>query len=305
MTFGMHHPGNGTIDPSDVQLFVAVARAASFVAASRKTGVPTSSVSRAVARLEDALGKRLLHRTSRKVSLTQEGAWLLERAAPLLDELGRALSNLGETEREPSGVLRVTAPVMTGAERIGPALIAFAAAHPRVSLQLRLTNAVLSLHEEGLDLAFRAGPIAETDVVARKLWEEPFVLAATSAFVKKTLRGRREVTAARLAELPAVTAEPGAVWRFRDEQGTSTELKPKTHFSVNDPRVAVQAAKAGLGVVRAPAELVRREGKSLIRLDCELGELEGRALFAVYPSRRLLPLRVRAAIDWVASGLRA
>lgn len=301
----MHHPEIGTIDPSDVQLFVAVARAASFVGASRKTRVPTSSVSRAVARLEEAIGKRLLHRTSRKVSLTPEGAWLLDRTAPLLDELGSALANLSESEAEPSGVLRVTAPVMTGAEKIGPALIAFAAAHPRVSLQLRLTNAVLSLHEEGLDLAFRAGPIAEADVVARKLWEEPFVLAATAAFVNKTLRGRRRVTAARLSELPAVVAEPGAVWRFRDAQGKSTELKPKAHFSVNDPRVAVQAAKAGLGVVRAPESLVKREGKALLRLDCELGDLEGRALFAVYPSRRLLPLRVRAAIDWVTRGLRA
>jgi LysR family transcriptional regulator, transcriptional activator AphB len=305
MSIGMHHPNIGTIDPSDVQLFVAVARAASFVGASRKTSVPTSSVSRAVARLEDALGKRLLHRTSRKVSLTSEGAWLLERTSPLLDELGSALAHLGESEEEPSGVLRVTAPVMTGAEKIGPALIAFAAAHPRVSLQLRLTNAVLSLYDEGLDLAFRAGPIAEADVVARKLWEEPFVLAATPAYVKKALRGRRRLTAARLAELPAVTAEPGAIWRFRDEQGKSTELKPKAHFSVNDPRVAVEAAKAGLGVVRAPQDLVKRAGKALIMLDCELGKLEGRALYAVYPSRRLLPLRVRAAIDWVALGLRA
>ena len=303
MTIGMHHPMNETIDPSDVQLFVAVARAASFVGASRKTGVPTSSVSRAIARLEDRLGKRLLHRTSRRVTLTLEGAWLLERAAPLLDELGGALSRLGEQEREPSGVLRVTAPVMSGAEKIGPALIAFAAAHPRISLELRLTNAVLSLHEDGLDLAFRAGPITDTEVIAKKLFEEPFVLAAAPSLVKKVLRGRRRVTAARLAELPAVVAQPGAVWRFHDARGKTTELKPNARFSVNDPRVAVQGAKAGLGVVRAAKALVQREGRSLQILDCELGELEGRAVFAVYPSRRLLPLRVRAAIDWVDRAL--
>src|ERR1041384_6736101 len=116
MSFGIHHPDFGTIDLTDVQLFVAVAEAASFVGASRKTRVPTSTVSRAVARLEESLGRQLLHRTSRRVSVTQEGAWLLERTGSLLEELRGALSDLRARETEPSGTLRVTAPVLTGAE---------------------------------------------------------------------------------------------------------------------------------------------------------------------------------------------
>jgi len=295
----MHHPVNATIDTSDVQLFVAVARAASFVGASRKTGVPTSTVSRAVARLEDALGQRLLNRTSRRVVPTEEGVWLLERTGPLLDELGGALSDVKARGDEPRGTLRVTAPVMTGSERIGQALIGYAARHPGLSLDLRLTNAVLNLQEEGLDLAFRAGPIADSELVARKLWDAPFVLAASPSFAKKALAGRKQLTAAKLAELPAVVTQPGAPWRFRGKDGKLTELRPNPHFTVNDPRVAVAAAKAGLGVVRAPRELVQGEGSALTTLGCELGEPEARTLFAVYPARRLLPLRVRAAIDWV------
>ncbi len=296
---GMHHPENATIDLTDVRLFVAVARYASFVAASRKTGVPTSTVSRAVVRLEEALGTRLLHRTSRQVVPTQEGAWLLERSGPLLEELSATLADVKARDDEPSGRLRVTAPVATGSERVAQALIAYAARHPRLSLELQLSNRVLNLREEGLDLAFRAGPVTEGDLVAKKLWSVPFGLAASPRFVKQRLRGRRKVSAAKLAELPAVLTQSGSVWIFGGPGAAQSRLKPNPHFIVNDPRVAIAAAKSGLGVVRAARELLAREGDALVLLECELGELQSREMFAVYPSRRLLPQRVKGAIEWV------
>lgn len=295
----MHHPIDETMQLSDVQLFAAVARDLSFVAASRRTGVPTSSVSRAVARLEDALGTRLLHRTSRKVVLTPEGAWLLERAGPLVEELRHTLSDVKERGAEISGRLRVTAPLITGAGVIGEALIAYAARHPRLSLELELTNAVVNLSESGFDLAVRAGPVTDPDVVARKLWSAPFALAASPQFVKRELSERTKLSAAQVRSVAAVVSQAAAVWRFVSRDGRVSEVRPKEHFRANDPRLAVSAARAGLGVVRAPRALVEREGKSLLELHCELGELEGRDLFAVYPSRRLLPLRVKAAIEWL------
>jgi DNA-binding transcriptional LysR family regulator len=291
-----------TIAMADVHLFVAVARLASFVGASRRTGVPTSTVSRAIARLEEELGARLLHRTSRKVTLTQEGAWLLARAAPLVDELREVLDGVSDREEEPAGRLRVTAPLVTGAERVGRALIAYAAAYPRVSVELQLTNAVLDLVGEGLDLAFRGGRVTDPDVVARKLWTVPYAMAASPAFVKNRLGGRRRVAAAKLEELPAVVSRPGMVLRFVEAPGAVVEVRPEESFCASDPRVAIEAAKAGLGFVRAPRELVEREGSALVILECELGPLEGRDIFAVYPSRRLLPRRVKEAIDWVVAG---
>jgi len=297
--FGMYHPKFETIDLSDVHLFVAVAERASFIAASRKTGVPTSTVSRAVARLEDSLGVRLLHRTSRRVSPTQEGAWLLSRAAPLVDELGEVLAGIGERDEEPAGRLRVTAPIVTGSQQIARALTAFAAAHPRVSVELHLTNAVVNLVEAGFDLAFRAGPIADTDLIARKLWTGRFVLAAAPGFVKRVLKGRRNLSAEKLTAIPAVVTRSGVAWRFLAPDGGVRELTPQESFVVNDPRVAIEAAKAGLGIVRAPQDLVEREKSALELLECELGEPEGRDMYAVYPSRRLVPRRVQAAIEWV------
>lgn len=294
----MVHPMDEMIEAGDLRLFVAVARQSSFVGAARRTGVPTSTVSRAVARLEERLGVRLLHRTSRRVSATDEGARLLARAAPLLDQLRDALEDAAGRDEGPAGRLRVTAPLVTGAERVGRALIAFAAAHPRLTVDLRLTNSVLSLVEEGLDLAFRVGPILEADVVARRLWAIPSALAASPAVVARALGGRRRVDAAALSRAPAVVTHPGRPWRFRGADGTVRELRPDERFAVSDPRVAVEAAQAGLGVVRAPAELIAR-ADGLVPLECTLGEPEGRELFAVYPSRRLVPRRVRDAIAWV------
>src|SRR5689334_5743455 len=131
----MNHPTNGTI-PSleDARIFAAVAEHLSFVGAARRTGVPVSTVSRRIALLEETLGLRLLQRTSRRVGLTQDGARLLERLSPLLSEIGRVLETARDREDEPAGMLRVTAPLLTGSRRVAPALISFAARYPRVNV---------------------------------------------------------------------------------------------------------------------------------------------------------------------------
>jgi LysR family transcriptional regulator AphB len=177
----MLHPMDGTMD--DVRLFVAVARSRSFAAASRETGVPTSTVSRRIARLETQLGLRLLQRTSRRVATTDEGARLLGQAAPLFDGLAAALDALRDRPQAPTGHLRVTAPLVTGAGPIARALASFARAHPGITVDLSLTNAVVDLVRDGFDLAFRAGPVRDGDLVARRLWPVEYALAASRGFV--------------------------------------------------------------------------------------------------------------------------
>ncbi|KYF95277.1 LysR family transcriptional regulator [Sorangium cellulosum] len=295
----MLRPMNGMISLEDVRLFAAVAHHLSFVEAARRTGVPTSTVSRRVALLEEALGVRLLQRTSRRVGLTGEGARLLERAGPLLDELGSVLDRVADREDEPAGRLRVTAPVMTGAQRIAPALSAFAARHPRLTVELTLTNAVVPLVEEGVDLAFRAGPVQDAELVARRLWSLPYALAASPRFVQEALRGRTRLARASLGDLPAVLSRADAAWRLRRRDGSVEEVRPRARFCVNDPRAAIAAAAQGLGAVCAPREVIAQHGEALVELTVTGRTVEPRELFAVYPSRRLLPARVRLALDWV------
>ncbi|MCY1075101.1 LysR family transcriptional regulator [Archangium lansingense] len=283
----------------DVRIFVAVAQHLSFVEAARRTGMPTSTVSRRVAQLEEKLGARLLQRTSRSVGLTHEGARLLERVGPLLDELTSVLDRSAEHQDEPVGRLRVTAPVQTGTQLIAPALFSFAARYPRLTVELKLTNAVVDLVEEGFDLAFRAGPIHDQELVARRMWSIPFALAASPRFVRQVLNGRTRLERDSLGSVPAILTRPGGAWRFCRRDGSIEELRPREHFNVNDPRVAIAAAVHGLGVVCASSEAIEEQGKALVRLTVTGRTVEPREFFAVYPSRRLLAPRVRMALDWV------
>ncbi|QSQ21185.1 LysR family transcriptional regulator [Pyxidicoccus parkwayensis] len=290
---------DGMMPLEDLRLFAAVARHLSFVEAAKRLGVPTSTLSRRVAHLEEALGARLLQRTSRKVGLTIEGERLLERAGPLLDELASVLDRTVDREEEPAGRLRVTAPVLTGSQRIAPALFAFAAKHPRINVELTLTNAVVSLVEEGYDLAFRMGPILDAELVARRIWSMPFAIAASPRYVREVLHGRTRLDRDTLASVPAVMSRAGGTWHLRRKDGSLDELRPNERHTVNDPRVAIAAAVEGLGVVCAPTDALKPHGDKLVQLTVVGRTVEPRELFAVYPSRRLLPRRVRLALDWV------
>jgi LysR family transcriptional regulator, transcriptional activator AphB len=281
----------------DLAVFVAVAQRASFVAAARRTGRATSSVSRAVARLEDQLGVRLLRRTSRRVALTGEGRQLLAEAAPGVDGLVEALAAAGDHASEPTGVVRVTAPAYTGVARIAPALAAFARRYAKVDVELETSNAMRDLVEDGFDFGVRVGPVADASFVARPLWRGRFALYATRALVRAT-RGRGALTQAELEAAPCVVMRSSPTWRFRAAGGRPVAVTPRARFTISDPRAAVEIARQGLGFALLPRDAAAGVAE-LEPVACALGEPEPVELFVVYPSRRLLPRRVRLAIEWL------
>ncbi|MFT3697855.1 MAG: LysR family transcriptional regulator [Kofleriaceae bacterium] len=274
----------------DLAVFVAVAREASFARASRRLAMGTSSVSRAVARLEESLGMSLLRRTSRTVALTDEGRTLLDRTGAHLDGLVEALDTATDHEAEPSGIVRVTAPAFTGSTRVARALAEFGLAYPRITIELDATNAIRDLVADNYDFGIRVGGKVDADFISRKLWTSAYTLCATPQFKAKYLRKR--VTRDVLATVPAVVLRTPMVWRF-----TRGDVTPNAHFVINDPRAAVDVARRGLGLVLAPAEAV---GDGLVPIATELGEPRSQDLYVVYPTRRLLPTRVRLAIEWLA-----
>ncbi|HEU4726941.1 MAG TPA: LysR family transcriptional regulator [Kofleriaceae bacterium] len=286
----------------DLRLFVAVARERSFTAAARRAGVPTSTLSRRIATLEDALGVRLLHRTSRSVGLTGEGERLLARAGGSLDELLAAVDRAADRDAEPAGRIRITAPVLTGTTRIAPVLFAFAAAHPRVTVELDLSNRVASLIEDGYDLAIRVGPIRDRELIARRLWTAPQRFLASPAFVRDRLGGRTRLTRDQLEALPAIVTRPAA-WRLVRRDGSLDQVRGRDRIVVNDPRVAIAAAVAGLGVVCTSPEAAAPgpddAAPGLVELTIAGRRTETRDLFVVYPSRAHQPARVRAVLAWL------
>ncbi len=278
-----------------------VAEHASFAEASRRLKLPTSSVSRAVARLEDALGVSLLRRTSRTVTLTDEGRSLLARASPSLEALRESLASTADDRSEPTGTVRVTAPVFTGATRVSRALAAFAVAHPGISVEIDASNVVRDLLEDGYDFAIRVGPHPHVDFVTRRLWTGEFGIFASRSFVKNTLGGKTTLDRARLERTPAVVMRAGARWRFVGPDGATFDVTPAARFVVNDPRAAVDAARQGVGIVRVAVEAAAGD-RELVPLTCDFGHPPPVDLHIVYPTRRLLPRRVRMAIDWLLDG---
>lgn len=290
---GMENSKNGTpASLDDLRLFLAIGEAGSLVQASRRTGTPASTLSRRLAQLEESLGRRLVQRTSRHVALTKDGEELLARTRAHVDALDDALA--GGADDEPAGPLRVTAMLATGAELVAPALMAFAKRYPRVKVELNLTNAVLPIVEEGIDIAFRSARITDGDLVARRIATWPYALVASPGVVKPRL------SFGALAEVPAVLTRSNASWEFRKKDGTTMTVRPNVRFVANDPRVALEAAARGLGVVAAPLDRLGHYGKRLARIAVVGGELVCRELYAVYPSRKLVPARVRLALEWVS-----
>jgi LysR family transcriptional regulator AphB len=301
---GTKHPPIGAIAEApgnleDVALFVAVAEHASFIEAARRTRTPTSTVSRAVARLEEDLGVRLLQRTSRKVAPTEDGRQLLLRAGPLVDEMQQALGAIADRRAEPRGLVRITAPSFTGATRVATSLATFALAHQKITIELDASNVVHDLITEGFDLALRVGPLASAELVSRKLWDGAFGLFATPSLVAQALGKKAHASKEMLERVPAVLTRRSGTWRFRSKDGRVEEVTPHARFTVNHPRAAVEVARRGVGFVLAPLEAAS-DAPELVQVRTSLGEPEPAQIYAVYPSRRMLSARVRLVLDWLA-----
>jgi DNA-binding transcriptional LysR family regulator len=195
--------------------------------------------------------------------------------------------------------VRVTAPAYTGSTRIATALAGFAAAHPAIAVELDATNAIRDLVEDSFDFGIRLGPYLHPDFVARKLSDGQFALFAAKTFVERALAGKSRIGKDKLEREPCIVLRTGAQWQFRGRDGGRIAISPRARFAVNDPRAAVNVARLGIGIALVPVDAVSRADRDLVQLQADFGAPEPIALYVVYPTRRLLPRRVRLAIDWL------
>src|ERR1700722_4957616 len=209
-----------------MQAFVAVADLRGFAPAARKLGVSPSGVTRLVAALEDHLGARLLQRTTRSVTLTDVGARYLERIRRILADIEEADGSAQEERRRPSGGLSVSAPIGFGRLHVSPLMSAYLKRYPEVSGELRLSDRMINLVEDGVDLAVRIGHLADSSLVARQLGEMRRIVVASLGYLKQ--RGEPKTPGAIAShatiQFGAMTAPPD--WRFveggREIRVTST-----------------------------------------------------------------------------------
>jgi DNA-binding transcriptional LysR family regulator len=292
-----------------LRIFVEVARRGNFAGVARDRGVDPSSVSRAVALLEDELGVRLFQRSTRSVTLTEAGDLYLARVASMVDELDQARDEARTASAGPAGSLRLTASVAFGYVCLVPLLPEFRARYPEVKLELLLTDARLDLVAERVDLAIRLGSRMDTGLVGAKLFDIRYRVCASPAYVEKhgALTEPNDLRKHRCLLSTAPYARPG--WLFRDRHGTVQEVQVDGDVVVSNGLTLRACALAGMGPALFTSWLVDGEiaqGRLVDLLpDFQVTPVDyDNAAWLLYPSRAYLPNKVRVMIDFLKQRLR-
>lgn len=289
-------------DLNELQIFVQVAQTQSFTAAAKRLGMPKSSVSRSLYRLEGRLGVRLVERTTRRVALTEEGQIYFERCERVLEEAEQADIEIGALQARPRGTLRVGAPGIFGRSVLGPALGQFLAAYPDVRIHLQQIDSYP--RERALDIIIRPGPLEDSGLLVKPLFQIRIAVYASPAYLQN-----RTVpdSPAALREHSSIITNCGGfgdggnatVWRLR-RGGEVREVSMESRVAVPDPAISHQLALAGVGVSLLSQSAVRRdvEQGSLVRLlpDWEPDPVE---LYALYSSRLSSSPKVRAFVQFL------
>lgn len=278
-----------------MQVFVTVADLSGFAPAARKLRLSPSAVTRLIASLEEHLGARLLQRTTRSVTLTDVGRRYLERARRILADVEEADGSAQQERNRPSGRLVVSAPVGFGRLHVGPVMSTYLKRYPNVSGELRLSDHLINLVEDAVDVAVRIGHLADSSLVARQVGEMRRIAVASPDYLK---RHGEPKTPDDLRAHQTIQFGP-TPWRFVRDTG-DIEVTPSPRFTSNSADAVLQYAEQGGGVTRVLAYQAA-DGLKRGRLKIVLAKYEQPKLpvHVVYPTSRLLSAKVRAFIDLV------
>ena len=289
----------------EMQAFVAVVDAGSFVRAADALDISKTAVSRLVGDLEARLGTRLLHRTTRRLSLTPDGEVFHERCRQVLDDVNEAEAELTARSGEAVGRLRINVPVTFGLLHLAPLWPAFMAMHPRVELDITLADRLVDLVDEGYDLAVRIARLQPSSLVSRQLSSTRLVLCASPEYLRRHGTPVHPSELVRHAVIAYTLLATGDHWEFEGPQGpVGVTVSPQMRTNSGDTCCA--AALQHRGLVLQPTFLVgpHLASGALVEVlppyrSIELG------VFAVYPSRKHLPPKVGVLVDFLVEAFRA
>ena len=297
--------GLGEVELTDVVAFVRVVDAGSFTRAASGSLWPKSALSRRVARLEHALGVRLLQRTTRSLGLTDAGAAYHSRASAALAQLDEARECATHTTQDPSGVVRITAPVDMGTGPFSKVLADFARRYPKIHVEVDCTGRMVDLVGEGFDLAVRAGRLRDSSLVAKKLGHAPLVVVASPEYLERAGRPKRPADLEQHACVLFRATKGEVVWKLENPRGEEQSVRVRGPLSGTDFTFVRAAALHGAGITLLPALAASA--------DLEAGRLEwllqswlgpSSPVHLVYPSSRFIPQRVAVLRDFLAEHLR-
>ena len=287
-----------------MKTFTAVVEAGSFVGAMDATGLSKPAVSRHVSELEAHLGTRLLQRTTRRLSLTSEGQDYYQRCKDILAAVQEAEAVAGSSTGQAQGLLRIGAPQTFGALHLAALWGQFAAQNPHVTLDIVLSDRVVDLVEEGYDLVVRIARLTDSSLVSRPLARTRIVLCASPQYLARHGTPTHPHELAAHDVISYTYWALGDVWPFQGPDGEVT-VRTRSRIRANNGDTCLAAALAHQGIIMQPDFLVHEalRAGTLVEL---MPQFQGTELgiFAVYPTRKQLPLKVRRLVDFLVEALR-
>lgn len=292
------------IDLNEVLVFTKVVESGSFSGAAKLLGQPRATVSRKVTQLEESLGIRLLQRTTRKLNLTEPGREYYVKCSSALSEIENANQVLTEAQQTPSGLLRIAAPLATQSGFMCDWITEFLSLHRDVNIKVILSDDVVDLIENGIDVAFRAGKLKDSSLVARKLGDTKLVLCASPNYLAQAT----ELTSMKdLKNHSAIIfgdTQETVNWQLQStgnqSKGKNISVQVHGRVVVNSMEFALQSCLAGLGVALLPIALIGEYVKSnKLQVIFEECSADVGGLYVIYPSKSHLSTTVRAFVDYV------
>lgn len=282
-----------------IDVFAQVVEAGSFSLAAERLHLTRSAVAKTIARLEQRLGTRLFHRTTRTQSLTEGGQGFYEHCVRALAELETGEAALESGRREPKGLLRISAPVLFGRQCIAPALLELAAKHTNLKIDMSFSDRVVDIVNEGYDIAVRVGSLVDSSTLAsRHIGVQRMMVCASPAYLAK--HGNPHSLEALGQHVGIVYGRDGrqVPWRLHEEDGRIHDVIITARLRLDDLQAIADAAVAGLGLAWLPCWLIARSVQSgeLVQVFA-CNRVAPTDIHAVWPQTRYLPAKTRAAID--------
>jgi len=287
-----------------MEMFVEVVEQGSFAAAARSLGVGNSAVSKQVSQLEETLGVRLLQRTTRSLSLTDEGEYYLQEAREILERVDAARDTVSALAEQTGGTLSISAPPTFGQLWLSSILCQFREAYPEIEFKVLLTDEILDVVSDSVDVAIREGNPEDSSLIGRRLADNAYRVCAAPSYLERA--GRPE-TPSELTDHACITAldhSPLKHWRFTQGDETVT-VDVSGPISTNLFTLMRKAALEGQGIVRLPSYAVERyiaSGELVSLFEEQVPDHGG--IWALYPSRRLVPNRVELFLDFLQKKVR-
>ena len=283
----------------DIAVFIAVVEAESFIAGGRALGLSRSAAGKAVARLEDRLGRRLINRTTRSVSVTDEGRLLYDEGRKILAAVDEAESLVAGKDATPTGTLRITAPSSYGRSVLLPIIAKFLAEWPEVEAEVSFSDQVADIVDEGFDLAIRIGVTApDTQLVTRVISRHRVLLCAAPAYLAEHGEPASVEELARHDALFFASRHRRHIWQVADDGGDLSKARLRSRLRLDSGEALRDAAVAGLGIALLPDFLVQDDlAAGRLRQVLAAKDTGTVNIVALYPTKRLMEPRLRRFLD--------